>query len=291
MARVRSPNYPAISLREAVDRLNQLFNKAQNRLISREQAAEAMGYDGLHGASLGAISALLKFGLLEKVGSQLKVSERGMSVIAPHDFDEGQSAINEAAFDPALFGELRERFLGVIPSDEKLRTFLIRKGFSSSALDRVVRSYRETMEMVTSDSEDLDMTEARPLVEEKSMHSVEGSSSAPTTRLPIGTMRVSIVDDRLEVTANLSDSESVDKLIRVLQANKELLPQKEVPETARSYSETLGNLENEKGGVPFIITREQRAVLGALGYTEDKIREMTPGEAHHILNLNKKASN
>ena len=152
MARVRSPNYPAISLREAIERVQLLFGKAHTQLISREQAVEAMGYDGLHGASLGAISALLKFGLLEKVIDQVKISDRAMSIIAPHDDEELKIALRDAAFDPPLFSEMHERFLGEIPNDDKLRTFLIRKSFSSSALDRVIRSYRETMELVTEEA-------------------------------------------------------------------------------------------------------------------------------------------
>lgn len=39
-------------------------------------------------------------------------------------------------------------------------------------------------------------------------------------------LRVTVNDDRLDVTAALMDRQSVDRLIRVLQANKELLPEK-----------------------------------------------------------------
>ena len=47
-----------------------------------------------------------------------------------------------------------------------------------------------------------------------------------TPPLPTGGMRVSMMDHQLEVTANLTDAESVDRLIKVLEANKSLLPPK-----------------------------------------------------------------
>lgn len=282
MARIRSPNYPAISLREAIDRLHLLFSKAQNRPISREQAAESMGYEGLHGGSLGALSALLKYGLLDKENGQVRVTERGMSIVAPHDEDERQEAVNQAAFDPPLFSELQERFLGTVPNDDKLRSYLLRKGFGSSALDRVVRSFRETMDLVTEDLEGYDSKSEQRRTLERPAQDTEKYETIPATQLVVSGMRVSIVNDRLEVSANLSDVESVEKLIRALEANKELLPKKPpVPAEDEGGPQT---------GVPFMITQEHRKILSALGYSDSEIRHMTPDEAHQIMRANKRAS-
>jgi hypothetical protein len=214
-------------LREAIDRVQLLFDKAHTKLISREQAAEAMGYDGLHGASLGAVSAVLKYGLLEKVDKQVKVSERAMSIIAPHNDEERQSVIHDAAFSPPLFGEIHERFLGEIPNDEKLRSFLLRKSFSSSALDRVIRSYRETMELITSDKEDhaispesgkLTVTGMQP-----SLHTSQQDRERPAPP-PQGTpFRVALEGEAIEGTFRLTTPEQVDKLVKILQLNKVLI--------------------------------------------------------------------
>lgn len=223
MARVRSPNYPAISLGEALDRLQPLFDKAQTRLISREQAVEAMGYDGLHGASLGAISAVLKYGLLEKVDNQVRVSERGMSIIAPQSDEERRTAIQEAAFDPPLFSELRERFFGKMPPDDRLRSFLLRKNFSSGALDRVLRSYRETIGLVTEEAGGYndESQSARPdTMREPSQQPFQQDRERPPTP-PIGApFRVALEGDAIEVTGRLTTPEEVDKLVKVLQINK-----------------------------------------------------------------------
>ncbi|MCH7889635.1 MAG: hypothetical protein IIA00_10225 [Proteobacteria bacterium] len=234
MARPRSPNYPAISLPEAIERLHKLFKRAQRQTITREQAAEAMGYDGLHGGSLGALSALLKFGLLEKGANGVRVSDRGIAIIAPEDDEERNLAFADAAFSPSLFKELTERFLGGMPSDEKLRSYLIRKNFSSSALDRVIRSYRETMELVSDEGPgytfDPTIIQSVGTERETDMAGGVGASQfrpqAPPSVLTASVLRVSFTDDRLEVTAGLIDAEAVDRLIKVLEANKPLLPQK-----------------------------------------------------------------
>lgn len=226
MARVRSPNYPAISLREALSRLQLLFDKAQTQLISREQAAEAMGYDGLHGVSLGVISAVLKYGLLKKVDNQVKVTERGMSIIAPHNDEERRTAIHDAAFTPPLFGEIHERFLGEMPNDKQLRSFLIRKNYSSSALDRVLRSYRETIELVTDETggyNDESQSAKLDTMHEPSQHSVQQNRERPTGP-PRGTpFRVTFEGDAIEVTGRLTTPEEVDKLVKILQLNKVMI--------------------------------------------------------------------
>lgn len=251
MARIRSPNYPAISLREAIDRVGQLFSKAHTKLISREQAVEAMGYDGLHGASLGAVSAVLKYDLLDKVDKQVKVSERAMSIIAPHNDEERQTAIRDAAFSPPLFGEIYERFLGEIPNDEKLRSFLLRKNFSSSALDRVIRSYRETMDLVTEETgsynHESQSTESDAM-RETSQRSIQQNSGRPIPPSQGTPFRVALEGDAIEGTFRLTTPEEVDKLVKILQLNKVMItPISEIFGTGNQEGNTDDGEERENG--------------------------------------------
>jgi hypothetical protein len=53
-----------------------------------------------------------------------------------------------------------------------------------------------------------------------------GTGRVPPPLQPAGPMRVSFNGDLLEVSAILADAESVERLIRALQANKPLLPEK-----------------------------------------------------------------
>ncbi len=142
--RTRSPNYPAFSLPDAIQRVTQLYSTLHTHSGTREDIAKGMGYNSLNGASATAISALHKYGLLEKVGDEIKVSERALKILHPHDEAEKQAAIREAAMDPPLFAELAEKFPGKLPTDDLLRNYLIRNGFAPAAVSSVVLSYRET---------------------------------------------------------------------------------------------------------------------------------------------------
>ena len=151
--KARSPNYPAISLPKAIDLTAKLYNEAHTHKASSAVVAGALGYNGLNGASMSAISALKKYGLIEGVGdNEFKVSKDGLSVVVdPKSSPDRANAILRAAFRPALFSELRAEYGDKPPkSDDFLRAFLLKKGFVQSVVEIPIRTYRETMEMVES---------------------------------------------------------------------------------------------------------------------------------------------
>lgn len=153
MARIRSPNYPGLSLPEALSRV-QKIHAAENHLAApRHVVAEHLGYGGINGASSKVISAIGKYGLLEEVnGDKVKVSPLAMSILFPKSPSEKSDAIREAAFKPALFSEIAQEWEGSQPSDGNLKSFLVRRNFATDAIDRVIQSYRETMELVARES-------------------------------------------------------------------------------------------------------------------------------------------
>jgi hypothetical protein len=229
MARVRSPNYPAFSLPEALTRIKTIHTAEQHLAAPKEVIAKHLGYNGLNGASLKAISALSKYGLLDEAqGDKLKVSALAISILFPGKGDNRAEAIRTAAFKPALFQEIFAEWEGEQPSDENLRAYLIRRQFGADALDRVIQSYRDTMELVTRESgaypaktpPDLSagQTETPPLT--------PAIQTPLRTPPPPGPMSVSFTGDRLQVSAILEDGEAVDKLIKALTATKALLPEK-----------------------------------------------------------------
>ncbi|MCF6120200.1 hypothetical protein L2449_25530 [Mesorhizobium muleiense] len=148
MARVRSPNYPAMSLPAALDRIRTVHTAEGRNAASREAIAKALGFGGLNGASATMLSALGKYGLIEPVGEgEAKITDLAMSILFPHDPEERQGALEQSAFRPVLFAKLREKWPERPPSDDSLRSYLHREGFSSSAVDQVIQFYRETLEI------------------------------------------------------------------------------------------------------------------------------------------------
>lgn len=171
VTKARSPNYPQISLPKAVDLVAKLYEAAHTHKASATAVVGALGYGGLNGKSLGVISALKKYGLLESVGdSEFKVSKDALTILVdPKTSEERAKAIVRAAFRPSLFAELRQEYGDNPPkSDEYLRAFLLKRGFVQSVVDVPIRTYRDTMAFVQQVQELAgDVPTAAPTVEDE----------------------------------------------------------------------------------------------------------------------------
>lgn len=153
MAKVRSPIYPSIGLREAIDRVRLVYDADYTNRVPREVIAQHMGYSGLSGKSLGVLSALGKYGLLEGRGDETRVSALAVAILA-HEIGSSErvEGLKQAASMPDLFRDLDERSQGGRGSDAALRAWLQTEGFIPAAADAAIRSYRETKKLVEEES-------------------------------------------------------------------------------------------------------------------------------------------
>lgn len=151
-AKARSPNYPAIGLKEAIERVEAVYQNDYQNQVPRAVAAKHMGYASLNGKSLGVLAALLKYGLLEGRGDNTRVSDLAVKIIAhrPGDHERGD-AVREAASRPELFAELDKRYPDGKGSDAAIRSYLLTQKFIPAAADSALRSYRETKQLVESE--------------------------------------------------------------------------------------------------------------------------------------------
>ena len=244
--RTRSPNYPSISLPDALQRLKGLWDSIQGHAAPREVVASGIGYAKLHGASATAISALQKYGLLERSGDGLKISERGKKYLQPLSEDERSGAIREAAMEPVLFSELNKQFPGGTRNDELLRNYLSRQGYSQSALPHVLHAYRDTLDLVEQNLRNYNGKSEKPSAErpdEGRKHESRGGSMSPATMnlaIPVpdpGKFLVSMTNEFfVDISASKLDRTGVTQLVKWLNANAEL-----VPETPEQDKETNDN--------------------------------------------------
>ncbi len=166
MSRVRSPNYPMIGLAAAIEKTRMIHKGEGKNTIAREAIAKLIGYGGLNGGSSTMISALNKYGLLEsKGGGEARVSDLAMRILAPESNEEKKIALEEAAFKPVIFSEIREKWPDRPPGDESLRSFLTRKGFTESALEQVIQFYREIID-IAMPAQSVQNTPPKPKLEE-----------------------------------------------------------------------------------------------------------------------------
>lgn len=143
----RSPNYPAISLATALEHISKIFKKIQTHAAPQDVILSAMGYKSYNGASAGQFSGLIKFGLLDKISKDYKLSSRAISIEVPRNTAEKERAIKEALRAPALFAKLLDQFQGQLPDDSLIRANLIREGFGATAVPQIIQALRESVEL------------------------------------------------------------------------------------------------------------------------------------------------
>jgi len=145
MTRIRSPGYPGISLNKAIDIVDRLYSRVRNNIIDREAAAKDMGYSGLTGQSAKILSDLAHFNLVEKAGKGgIRVTDLAAIILHPHTPRERAAALREAAYSPELFSQFKSNWPDGHVSENALRTWLMRSGFSSVAIHPIIRSYMDT---------------------------------------------------------------------------------------------------------------------------------------------------
>ena len=150
MPKVRSPNYPAVGLGEAVVLIEKIWDKAHRTRMADEAAIAAMGYH-VHGKSRTLLSALKKYGLLEEEADGSYVSDQAMCILLPGSDDEKLSALQQAARKPELFAELAVSHART--SDTVLRSHLLRQGFSKRGAEQAAAAFRETVKIARLDSD------------------------------------------------------------------------------------------------------------------------------------------
>lgn len=150
---MRSPNYPQLSLPDAIEKVRTVYKAQHTAKADQHKVAELLGYRSLNGRSMGVLSALKKYGLLQGTGESLSVSHDAVIIIERQQgHPDRVEALRKSALTPPLFAELYEIFQGQIPEDEDLRIDLAAKGFSRTATNEITRNYRETMELVSSEA-------------------------------------------------------------------------------------------------------------------------------------------
>lgn len=150
MAAPRSPNYPRISLKEAIEGIRKIWSKDGKNRITLEAALAHLGYKSNNGAAQGTVSALRKYGLLSAGDGKLWVSGIAIDIVeGANSPDIYRAALRKAAFMPPLFQELRRDFPDSIPSQDGLRFHLIKKNFTAEGAAQAAATYRDTMELVT----------------------------------------------------------------------------------------------------------------------------------------------
>ncbi|WP_320196740.1 hypothetical protein RMR10_013225 [Agrobacterium rosae] len=147
---IRSPNYPSMPLREAVQAVRKIESIYKLNPVDRESAARLIGYSSLSGPAGKALAALAAYGLFERAGKgEGRVTSRAIAILHAYDEKERRGNLLDAASEPTLFAELRDRFAGIpVPPESGVITYLNRQGFNPSAVRPAANAFLETMRYV-----------------------------------------------------------------------------------------------------------------------------------------------
>lgn len=145
MARQHSPSYPNMALPKAISTVQKIFDADRQAPVDRAVAAKHIGYAGQSGASDKALASLAHYGLLEKAGKgETRVTQLAVDILHPENPAERRAALRQAGLKPGIFQEIYDRYEGRLPSEEALRSYLLRANFQNIAINPVVNSYAET---------------------------------------------------------------------------------------------------------------------------------------------------
>ena len=228
MSRQRSPNYPAVSLPEAIELVTKLYQREKRAPVDPERAALAWGYSSLSGPPRTKIAALRKYGLVDDTSQGLRVSDRALTILNPLSGEEKSEALRDAALEPALFREL-STYPGA--SDENLVARLVRTGFTEAGAKIAVTSYRETMSLAGPEASEYhpDDDRSEPVLTSapETRRSSAGASSAPLGVTLKGGVRVELRFPEGEMTSDV-----VETLRSFFEWSEKLRPRSEVQDAS-----------------------------------------------------------
>jgi len=147
--RHRSPNYPSIGLKTAVAKITALYKQDGLAPSQKLAAIKHMGYDKFHSDAARAVSAIKSFGLIEEIDQRLKITQRGIDIVAREVGDPRRTeAIQVAALSPEIYKELATYYKDTgIPSDPTLRSELIAvRKFNPDSVNSMMRAFKETLD-------------------------------------------------------------------------------------------------------------------------------------------------
>ncbi|WP_148043729.1 hypothetical protein [Paracoccus methylarcula] len=149
---IRSPSYPSMSLEDAIEAAGKIEAQYRGSPVDREDAAKLLGYSGLSGPANKALAALASFGLVERAGKgMMRVTSRARSILHPDSSADRARELREAALEPKLFREIKDRFEDIqVPPMDGVLTYLNREGFNPSAVSPAAKAFVTTMQFIQS---------------------------------------------------------------------------------------------------------------------------------------------
>lgn len=247
----RSPSFPFISLRKALERARAVHDKYRKEPARVIVVGGVWGLGAKSSGLLQTVAALKQYGLMEDSGSKedRKVTLTPLALRILLDTRPGQreDGLREAALKPRLFQEYVRWSAHRLPDAHSISELHLERGFTEEAAKTFLRVFFETMtfagigdesddENLTEDGDELsalgaDQQQDRTLPAPRmsvveSVPSLQAYASGPA--IPsVGPLseriKVELTPGAIRVAAMVRTPAEADVLIQFIQANKALL--------------------------------------------------------------------
>jgi hypothetical protein len=240
----RSPSYPFISLRKAVERAQALYDGHRKEPTRLATLGATWNYSPSSSGLQQTVAAMKQFGLVEETGSgpdrKIQISDLARRILSDLRPGVKQQSIAEAARRPKLIAEYLPKWVPDRPNDAHCISELVfDKGFGELAARAFLRVFDETVQFaqLKVDDREVPVGSASEQVDDRfegePAHANDAGGwkplvTAPAVRnasaVPLSErLQVVTTGNQLTISAMLVSGREVDKLIRILQANKLLL--------------------------------------------------------------------
>ena len=236
----RSPSFPFISLKRAVERAAQMAEAHRRSPARLATVGETWGYGAKSSGLLQTVAALKAFGLVEDIGGgvdrRIQLSDLAWRILHDARANAKQEAIREAATKPRLIAEYAAHWLPARPSDSHCLSELhLDRGFTIDAAKLFLKVFDETVNFAHLTGEDesshifLNENFSDAPTEPEVGHSPLGDTfrrAAPPSPLPAITPRSFTIEfgpGILSGTFNLEWREDAERMIEAVNAMKGFL--------------------------------------------------------------------
>lgn len=151
--RARSPNFPAVTLGDAVERARAVFKEEGRNFAHEDTILAHWKYKPRSGGGWSVLAALKSYGLLTQDGvgntRRYRVSDSALRLvmkIGNEHSAERQEVLKDAALKPRIHQELWNKYSGSLPSNQTLEYELVSNwGFTPGAAKEFVPRFRDTI--------------------------------------------------------------------------------------------------------------------------------------------------
>jgi len=147
--RHRSPNYPAVGLREAVERVGKLYAADGRAGAPPNLAAVHIGFKAAHGQAMSVLAALKRFGLVTESSERIAPSQAAIEILNLPEKDARRlAALREAAIAPPIYRQLVDKHRATgLPKRDVLEAELVAyQKFNPTAVKGFVSDFLDTLE-------------------------------------------------------------------------------------------------------------------------------------------------